>query len=277
MGVDEKELSVFHGYQFIELGTPFTNTRARAVGVRSAFAPLVYFLEDHSFPFPDWAEHIIASHRSGWAGVGTEIVNANPASFISWANLVMAFGCWMERQTEGTRDRIPAHNSSYRKDVLLKYGDDLESQLASENLMQDDLRARGYCFYLQPKARIAHLNISRFRSFLLEQYSGGRLFGASRCKAWPLPKRALFATAFPLIPLKRLIESLGLIRHAGMSKRLVPGILPALTVGLLVHSFGEAVGYVFGLGNADVISMRLEFSHDRHLCSRDGNWWKVRK
>jgi hypothetical protein len=272
MGVDEKELSVFHGFQVIELGTPFTNTRARAAGVRSASAPVVYFLEDHVFPFRDWAEHLIAAHRAGWAGVGSEIVNANPASFTGWANLVMAFGCWMERQTEGVRDRIPSHNSAYKKDVLLGYGDDLENQLASENLMQDDLRAHGHSFYLQPKARIAHLNISRFQSFFLEQYSGGRLFGASRCKAWSFPKRAAYGVAFPLVPLKRLIESLEMMRRAGTGKRLITGILPPLAFGLFVHSFGEAMGYVFGPGNAEEISMRLEFSHDRHLCSCDRNW-----
>jgi hypothetical protein len=275
--VDEKVLADFCRFQIIELGTSFTNIRARAAGVRSASAPIVWFLEDHAFPFPDWAEHLIAEHRAGWAGVGAEIVNANPASLTSWANLVMAFGCWMEKQIAGQHDRIPPHNSAYKKEVLLRYGDELENRLASENLMQDDLLAHGHRFYLQPKARIAHLNISRFQSFLLEQYSGGRWFGASRCKLWSFPKRAAYGAAFPLISLKRLFESLSLIRRAGMSQRLFPGVLTPLVIGLFAHSFGEAMGYAFGLGNAEELSMRLEFSHDRHLCSRDANWRNSRE
>ena len=277
MDVDEKELRGFHRFQVVELGTSFTNAHARAAGVRSASAPVVYFLEDHAFPFPDWAEHLIAEHRAGWAGVGAEIMNANPGSFTSWANLVMAFGCWMEKQAEGEHGRIPPHNSAYKKEVLLGYGDELENRLASESLMQDDLLRHGHRFYLQPKARIAHLNISRFQSFLLEQYSGGRWFGASRCMGWSFPKRAAYGAAFPLISLKRFFESLDMIRRASMRKRLFPGVLPPLAVGLLVHSFGEAMGYVFGPGNAEELSMLLEFSHDRHLCSRDANWRESRE
>lgn len=62
-----------------------STAEARAAGIRQANAPVVAFVEDHSYPDPDWAERLIEAHRKLWAAVGpVMMVNANPATMISW-------------------------------------------------------------------------------------------------------------------------------------------------------------------------------------------------
>src|SRR6185295_6477622 len=56
---------------------------ARAAGVRAARAPIVAFVEDHSFPQPGWAEALIAAHQQDWAVVGPAVGNANPETALS--------------------------------------------------------------------------------------------------------------------------------------------------------------------------------------------------
>ena len=55
-------------------------------------------------------------------------------------------GCGRHRLVEV--DYLPGHNSSYKRDVLLGYGDRLESMMESETVLHWDLRAKGHRLYL---------------------------------------------------------------------------------------------------------------------------------
>ena len=48
--------------------------------------------------------------------------NANPKSAISWANLLIEYGPWLDPAPAGKASHLPGHNSSYKRDVLLGYG-----------------------------------------------------------------------------------------------------------------------------------------------------------
>jgi len=272
MQVPEQEFVVFQHYQILEVGKLTASAAARVAGIRAASAVVVVFLEDHTFPTHDWAECIIQAHEQNWAGVGPVMLNANPNSMTSWANILLAFGQWIDRQDGGLCDRLPPHNTAYKRDLLLSYDDKLDTWLDAESIMQDDLRQKGYQFYFQPKAKLHHLNISKIRSFIIEQYTGGRLFGAARCTSWSWLQRGIYIVGSPLIPLRRLPELLVMIKPARRWKQLMPHVLPPLLLGLVVHSFGEMMGYAFRAGRAKEISTQLEFHHDHHLSIRDQNW-----
>src|SRR5205814_10620629 len=76
---------------------PASTAAARTLGIRSASAPIVAMTEEHSFPDPDWAEHLLAAYAEGGdrvAAVGAGIVNANPDSGVSWVNFLLEYGPW---------------------------------------------------------------------------------------------------------------------------------------------------------------------------------------
>src|SRR6478736_163972 len=90
-----------------------------------ARAPIVAFVEDHCFPTPGWAEALLRAHERAWAGVGPVVLNANPKRTLSWANLLIEYGPWLHPRERGTVSHIPGHNSSYKRALLMEYGDQL--------------------------------------------------------------------------------------------------------------------------------------------------------
>jgi Glycosyl transferase family 2 len=157
--LDHTELQEFLQFRVVEVGEVRSIAEGNAAGVRHASAPVVALAEDHSYPDPDWAAALIGAHRNAWAAVGPAVRNANPKSVTSWADFLSAYGPWSELATAGEIEHLPGHNSSYKRAILLDYGPKLEAMLGAESVLHWDLRARGYRLYLEPKAKIAHLNL----------------------------------------------------------------------------------------------------------------------
>ena len=245
--------------------------KAAAPGIRRATSPVVAIVEDHAYPEPTWAEALIEAHQQSYAGVGTAVLNANPASLLSWTNMLIAYGRWGENAASGETDDIPRHNSSFKRNVLAAYGDDLERLLGREGGLLQDLRAKGHRFYLQPAARIAHVNPSRFLSTADLRMNAGRLYGARRAARgrWSVPKRALYAAAGPLIPLIRFKRLRKELFGSGQRRELVPRVFPALLLGLALDGLGQMAGYLFGPGRSlDKLAV-FEMERFQHLTTRD--------
>ena len=138
--------------------------------------------ETHAFPEPGWAEALIEAHHGPWAAVGPAIVNANPDSLISWANLFLDYGPWVELADGGPADDVPVHNSCFKRRVLLDYGRGLDEVLSTEHFLVQDLKARGHRLYMEPAARTAHLNTCQSPLTWLRErfYAGSRLRRRSR-------------------------------------------------------------------------------------------------
>lgn len=259
----------FHSYKVIEIGTMTSTARARAAGVFAASAPVVAFVEDHAFPANGWAEALIDAHRQPWAAVGPAMANANPRTLTSWANLVVEYSQWLDPCTAGVKDHLPGHNGSYKRALLVAYGDALEAMLDAESILQWDLRAKGYELYLEPKARTFHQNFSKGFSWLPLRFNGGRLFAASRARDWPWHRRLLYCLASPLIPFVRLGRIGQELRAPGRKTDLLPRILPLLFSSLVLDAAGEMVGYAFGVGDAMRKLSDMEFHRHRYLASVD--------
>ncbi|HEY8668566.1 MAG TPA: Gfo/Idh/MocA family oxidoreductase, partial [Tepidisphaeraceae bacterium] len=194
----EEELTAFHSHQLVEHGPIRTVAIAFTAGIRAARAPIIALCEDHSFPEPQWAAALLQAHQQNVAAVGPVVFNANPVNSVSQADLLVGYGPWLEPHPAGRLSHLPGHNSSYKRDILLAYGDRLESMMEAETVMQWDLVARGHALYLEPAARLAHTNFAVLGVFLKVQYNVGRMFGESRRQGWPLWKKLFFAAASPL-------------------------------------------------------------------------------
>lgn len=250
----------FWGYRFIAIASVDSIARANAAGVRSAQAPVVALAEDHCFPQPGWAEALVEAHDAGlWTAVGPAIVNANPGSRVSWADFLIGYGPWAEPIATAEVPFLPGHNSSYRRDALLEYGDRLEGMLEAETVLHLDLGARGHRLLLCSAARVAHVNFSLLRPWLRVQVHNGRVFGGTRARGWPWPRRALYCAASPLIPLVRLSRSARTARRLARGNDGVARAVPLLLVGLLLDGAGQMLGYALGPGSSVSELARYEF------------------
>ena len=139
--------------------------------------------------------------------------------------------------------------------------------MTADTIMHAELRARGHELYLEPAARVDHLNVSQLRWALVERFESGRTFAGMRSRGWALPHRLAYALGSPLIPLvrfRRIRLSLRRCRDAPSMLRLGP----ALALALGVSAFGEFVGYLLGRGKTDHL-YDMELHKVRYVLRRE--------
>lgn len=266
LGLDPSLMGVFQSCDVVELGVVDSIGEANAAGIRRAAAPIVALAEDHCFPDNDWAEKLIAAHDGPWAAVAPSVRNANPGTVVSWADLLIGYGPWLWPATEREMEFLPGHNSSYKRDVLLGYGDQLEAMMHAETLLHWDLRAKGHRLYLEPAACVAHTNFSRWSSWLPVQFHNGRLFAGERARGMSWSRRLVYTAGAPLIPLVRLFRIARASVHA-LRRRW--SCLPAVAVGLAFDGLGQMLGYALGSGDALNKVAHFEFKRVDHVIARD--------
>ena len=217
--------------------------RAAAVGVRASRAPIVAFVENHSYPAPRWAESLLAAHRGPWAIVGPAVENANPVTHTSVVNFLLTYGRWAGRREAAEVALLPFHNSAYKRPWLEAYGQRLGEMLDSEYWLQSDIRARGGRLYFEPAARTAHQNEVVLSTSLRLMFGQGRVFGNHRGEPWSPLRRAgylLGAPAFPLLNLPRALREAA----RSVSTAELGAALPSILLHLVAHGAGEAAGYL---------------------------------
>ena len=248
-----------------------TSARARAEAVQKAAAPIVIFAEDHAFVESDyWAERLVSGHSEAVVATGPVMRNANPQSAASWATFLIEYGAWAGRVKAGPAATIPGHNSSYRRDVLLSYGDRLPDLLEMEWVIQNDLRAKGYQLHLDPSVKVNHLNYALLWPSMRLHFTFGRVFADSRSQEWSKTQRVLFALAAPGIFLKRL----AMIAFTCFTSNLTLTFfraLPMLILFLMLSATGEAIGYLFGAGERELELAELEYSRWRNVLPNEAD------
>ena len=163
--------------------------------------------------------------------------------------MLIGYGEWIEPAVAGVAQQLPGHNSSYKRSVLLEYGKELESLLEAECVLHWDLCAKGYQLYLEPAAKTAHVNFSKWSALIKAQFLNGRLFASTRIKKMSTGSRIIYVLGAPLIPLVRLWYTFRNASQPGRSKGQFIKILPVIILGLLMDGLGQFAGYVFGEGD----------------------------
>lgn len=265
LAMPEAAVASFWGHDVVEVGVFDSIARANAAGARRARAAVVAFAEDHCFPEPLWGAALLRAHEGPYAAVGPVVRNANPATAVSWADYLIGYGPWAFPCPSGEAPFLAGHNSSYKRSVLLDYGNRLEDMLASETVLHTDLRARGQRLYVCAEARSAHVNFSRMRSWLAVQVHNGRVFAAARAHDWTLRRRAFYALASPLIPLVRFVRAAKSLLALGRPSGEIARVLPALALGLVLDGFGQFLGYAFGPGASATALAHYEFRRVDHV------------
>lgn len=248
-----------------------TVDRSSVRAAMMASAPYVSMLEDHAFPDPDWAERIIEAFEiSGADGIGTAVQNANPSTWLSWSNFILAYSHWSELTPQGETDWISHHNGSLRVEALLKLGEEKAVEGANrEGDLIKDIR-KGGKLYFEPHARIRHINPSNLASTAMHRWDVGRLYAANRAKNgdWGIAKRALYVVLGPAIPFLRYV------RMRGEAFRQLPEISEkthgiAMLIGLIFDAAGQMAGYLTGPGKTRSRLAVFEMDRAKHLVAED--------
>ncbi len=268
------ETSTFHSVKTVGAGGPIDNVdKAAAHGIRAASAPVVTLIEDHAFPEPQYAQALLDAHKGPWAVVGSVVLNANPDTSISWANLLLAYGSWAEPVQRGESRNISRHNVSFKRGVLEEFGESLEFFLGRDGGFHQILLKRGHRFFLETGARIYHANPSRLAPTIELRFNGGRLASATRARMgnWPIWRRALYVAGTPLIP---LLRARPLYRKVA-GNQLFPRVCPALLLALILDGIGQMLGFALGQGSTAERLARFEYDRLRHLTPRDRELLKL--
>ena len=240
---------------------------AKARGVEAARAPVVAFIEEHCRALPGWAAALIAAHHRGpYAGVGPEVHNGNSNVPFSRSIHVVNYQMFYPGAARGERGMLPGHNSSWKRQALLAYGDRLEEYLRAEIVLHLRLVADGYWLLLEPAAKLAHWNESDLKSASRGRYLWNRIYAHQRAKAfgWSMARRWSYILATPLIPLYSVVRLiLWLARHR---PDLLPTAMlgvPRISIAAIAAAWGHSAGLLWGTGDADARFTWFEMNEHR--------------
>ncbi len=265
LGAAPGEFGCFRAVRIVEPGDSASLGHVLAEGVRASSAPVVAFTEDHVFPDPLWAEALIGSHKNNWAAVGPVIYNANPESAVGWADIMIGYSPWLYPNAGGEMNHLPGHNSSYKRNILLEYGPEMDRFLEAESVLHWDLVSKGHKLYLDPAAKIRHLNFGVLSTFLKVNLLMGRTFAATRRESWSALKRLSFALGSVLIPFIRFYRIVRNYSGCAGLFRTKPHVYPIMAAGLVASSIGEMTGYISGAGDSVRKTFEYHFHRDQHV------------
>jgi len=240
----------FHSVRVVDVGEERRVGAIRAEGIRQARAPYVAMAEDHCFPNQVYAESLLAQHSAGADVVGPGMDNCNPGTATSWALYMIAYGPWTGHGQVRPVSFLPGHNSSYRRELMLGFGNELDDLMGADVIAHWALHGRGSKIIWEPSARCRHVNVTRLTIAAISIYYSSRIFGALRGRSLGPWKRILYFVTTPLVPPLRLYRSVKQLRTlvpSGVSKLKVFG---SLSTTLIASAAGEAMGLVFGAGSS---------------------------
>jgi hypothetical protein len=239
---------------------------ARAEGTRAAVGLSVAFIEDHCFPQPNWAEILIDAHRSPWGGVGYAFTSANPESFVSRVSLIGRYGAFVHPARRGRAPLISGNNVSYKRELLLSFGDRLEDVLTIDFNLQEILTKRGVPMFVESKALAAHQHFTTVTREGITGHHYCRLLAAKRVQTqdWSTGRKLLHGIGAPLgspaIRLWRLLK--GLRGRGELWSTAILG-LPVIITEYFFDAMGESLGYLAGAGNAESRALHWELDAER--------------
>ena len=247
---DAADVAPFHGHRVVEVADIMPLGLSRAEGVRATTAPVVTVGETHALPRADWAAEILAAFDAGRSVVVPGITNGNPDGAISWSNLMADYGRWSRAQSAGENGGAPNYNTSFGRDVIDGVGDRLDDLYSPAFDAPRVVREQGRTIWLEPRAVLYHVNVSRPSTWPRERFLSGRVQAAWRARSWSRARRLVYIAASPLIvpvTLRRVWPGYRAARRGEHMPRLT---LACLVVGAVFKTAGEVMGFAFGATEA---------------------------
>lgn len=240
----------------------------RAQAAEIARGEAVAYLEEHILVVPGWLDAIVSGFRAGHGGVGGEPGALNPGRGISDAITLMNYGPFRPTPAPRTFHMLPGHNSAYRRDLLLSFGELLPSLLASEVLLNWKIIEKGHTLLLDPAAKFLHLNEEALSMIAVGYYHWNRSFGENRARVygWGWGRRILQGVATPFVPAVRYMKNLAhLLRNDRQSLPILFRYTGVFLYAQAAAAVGMAIGALFGAGDAEAKFLDYELNSERTI------------
>jgi len=221
----------------------------RRVAFEAAMSDSVAVIEDHVLVPADWAHSLLAARRAGHRVVGGSVVNGATARLVDRAAFLCEYGHLLKPQPPGRAAWLTGNNVVYDRALLEEHRDVLaEGQW--EDRLHECFRHHEVTLESRPDIRVIHE-----MHYTVGEYAGQRFLYS---RAWagmrsagvsPAGRALMFLKSWVLPPvlLFRIVRNGWSCRASRVD---VLRSLPLLFVFVLAWAAGEAVGSIFGTGDA---------------------------
>ena len=215
------------------------------LGIRESRGKIVAITTAHCVPAPDWVSAMLEAHDSAAAAVGGAIESVESAGLVDWAVYFCRYSQYMLPFERGFAREIAGDNASYKREPIDRCRHAWRNGFW-ELAVHAELRKAGLQLLLTPAVVVSHKRSFGLWGFVTQRFQHGTQFGRERASRLTWPRRALYISLSPTIPLVYLVritrQVFGKRRHRLRFIR----SLPVLVLFLLAWSGGELLGYLRG-------------------------------
>lgn len=253
----------FPQVKLIHFDTQTDAGTARNTGIQYAQGEIICLIDSDCIADPNWLRTIDEAHKNDYAAVGGSILNGNPESFVGWTGYFAEFREFFPFHPKQFMTNIPTCNISYKRRVFDRYGMFPDDFYPQEDLVFNQrLYQHGDTILFDPTIKVAHINKTSTRHFVVHQYRIGRITSAVlRCfpdlhGSFIARSRILTILAAPLLPCVKFLNTLRVAALSRAYRRYFLLTSPLLFIGLLVW----AAGFVRGVFLPRAISITCHSS-----------------
>lgn len=216
-------------------------------------APLIAFIEDHSYAVPCWAAAILRTFENPRvSAVNYTFTNAAVDTYRSRSILMAEYGHWMLPHAGGPVRICSSTNIAYRRDLLLNVLQQQGSIFEAEFLIHRVIQASNGEIHVAPEATVAHESWKTLWDACLANGANKRVLGARRAEygKWGVVTRAIWTMSMVLAPALFIARLGWALRNRRALWRKFLASLPVLIVIFSYCAWSEALGYLCGAGDS---------------------------
>jgi hypothetical protein len=211
--------------------------------------------EDHCVPAKDWLSAIASAFEAApptTAAVGGVVENGVCDSGLDWATFLCEYSAFMGPIVNGpaAAAAVPGMNVAYRRAAIDSADRELLRGGFWETTLHPLLAKKGMGFYLSDAITLRHKKKFSFQLFVAQRFVYSRYYAGIRFFPGQSAKRASMAALSLALPLLLLYRMARNVTSKGRLRPELVRALPYLTLFALIWAAGEAVGYLFGPGDA---------------------------
>jgi len=233
--------------------------------VEEARAPIVAFIEDHTYADAHWARAVVdAFERPEVAIVNYAMRDAGAQSWLSRSILFAEYGRWMDPAQEGPVAIAALHNVAYRVELLRRSGSRLSERLESAHQLHRSIQRAGGVAWLASTAIASHQDWPTFRDSCRANGIMKRLYSGLLVESgWGWPRRIAYAAAMSVATLLHVGRLAWSVRRRPRLWSTFVTSLPVTVPLFLYSSYQEALGYLLGPGEARDAFTHMEVGQRR--------------